>query len=291
MTPDKIAVVTGANHGVGFETAVGMAEAGYHVVLACRSRDKGEAAKAVLETRVPEASLEILLIDLGNFASVRAFAETFRQRYERLDVLISNAGILLYSAKTNADGIELQLATNHLGHFLLTALLFDLMPDDPASRVVSLSSVAHKGARMHFDDLSCHGDGGVAYGQSKLACLMFADELNRRLNAAGRKIKALAVHPGGTDSGLFHEMSRVRYYVLKLLSPFITHSNASAARPSLHAALSGKVQGGEYYGPTGTMELRGRPGRAKRDPYSEDLAVAKQLWTLSEELVGACFEP
>ena len=150
--------------------------------------EKAEAAKANVLSRIPSASLEILALDLSDLTSVRAFAQVFRARYSTLDVLINNAGILLYSAQTNADGVELQFATNHLGHFLLTALLIDMFPDDPASRIVSLSSIAHKNANIHFDDLTCGQDGGVAYGQSKLACLLFGDELDRRLKAAGKAL-------------------------------------------------------------------------------------------------------
>ncbi|MEM9470695.1 MAG: oxidoreductase [Pseudomonadota bacterium] len=285
----KIAIVTGANNGIGFETAIGMAEAGWQVVMACRSQARAEQAKAMIIRRLPAAALDVMLVDLGDFASVRAFARDFRSRYSRLDVLINNAGLLLYSKQTNNDGIELQLATNHLGHFLLTALLIDLMPDDEASRIVALSSIAHKGARIHFENLTCGGDGGVAYGQSKLACLIFADELNRRLQAAGRKLKALAVHPGGSDSGLFDEMSRLQYFTLKALSPLFTHSNAEAARPTLHAAMAPDVAGGDYYGPTGMMELRGPVGPAQRDAITRDKDVADRLWKLSEELTGQTF--
>ena len=287
----KTAIVTGANNGIGFETAVGMAEAGWHVVMACRSQAKAEAAKSMIIERLPTASLDIMLVDLGDFTSVRAFASDFRARYSQLDVLINNAGVLLYSGQTNEDGIELQFATNHLGHFLLAALLIDLMPDDEASRIVALSSVAHKGARIHFEDLTCGGNGVVAYGQSKLSCLLFADELNRRLQAAGRKLKALAVHPGGSGSGLFKEMNRLQYFTLKALSPLFTHSNASAAKPALHAALAQNVAGGDYYGPTGMMEMRGPVGPAKRDTITRDKDVAKRLWALSEELTGQTFAP
>lgn len=287
----KVAIVTGANNGVGFETTIAMADAGWQVVMACRSRARAEAAKAKILQRMPAAALDVMLVDLGDFASVRAFVRDFRAGYSRLDVLINNAGLLLYSEQTNDDGIELQFATNHLGHFLLTALLIDLMPDDEAARIVALSSVAHKGARIHFDDLTCGGNGGVAYGQSKLACLIFADELNRRLQAAGRKLKALAVHPGGTDSGLFDEMSRLRYFTLKALSPLFTHSNASAAKPTLHAALAENVAGGDYYGPIGMMEMRGPVGPAKRAAITEDRDVALRLWELSEKLTGQTFAP
>ncbi len=287
--PQKIAIVTGANHGIGYETAVGMAGAGYRVVMACRNQEKAESAKASIIKRLPSASLDVMAIDLGDFASVRGFAREFRATYTRLDVLINNAGVLLYSAQTNGDGIEQQFATNHLGHFLLTALVFDLMPDDPASRIVSLSSIAHKAARIHFDDLTCGGNGGRAYGQSKLACLMFGEELHRRLQASGLKTRSVPVHPGGSDSGLFDEMSRGQYYFFKVLSPFILHSNASAARPSLFAALDPAAEGGIYYGPQGYREFRGRVGKAYRDPSTVDSESAKQLWQLSEQLTGQAF--
>ena len=287
--PEKTAIVTGANSGIGFDTAAGMAKAGYHVVMACRSEANAEKAMASILKRLPTASLDIMLIDLGDLASVRTFANDFRARYKQLDILVNNAGILLNSTQTNADGIELQFATNHLGHFLLTALLIDLIPDDAASRVVALSSIAHKSARIDFADLTCGRDGLKAYGQSKLACLLFADELDRRLRAAGRKIKALAVHPGGSDSGLFDEMSRLQYYTFKALSPIIAHSNTEAAKSSLHAALSEDVDGGDYYGPTGLMEMRGPVGSARRNPITRDNDIARRLWTLSEELTGQAF--
>ena len=285
----KTAIVTGANNGIGFETTVGMADAGFHVIMACRSREKAEAAKAEVMKRVPSASLDILLLDLSDFASVRAFVEAFRVRHSKLDVLINNAGVLLYSPQTNGDGIELQFATNHLGHFLLTSLLIDMMPDDPASRIVSLSSIAHKGASIRFDDLTCGGDGGTAYGQSKLACLLFGDELDRRLRASGKKITSLSVHPGGSDSGLFDNMEDEQREALKKQVERLLHSNEDAAQPSLFAALSKDVAGGDYYGPTGPEEISGDVGIATRDPICKDHGIAKRLWRLSEELTGQTF--
>lgn len=286
---DRVSVVTGANNGIGFETTVGLAAAGLHVVMACRNLTKANIAAAEIRARIPTASLEASELDLGDFASVRAFAERFRSKHDRLDVLINNAGILLYSPQTNSDGIELQFATNYLGHFLLTAELVELMPDSEHSRIVSLSSVAHLGARIDFDDLTCGGNGGAAYGQSKLACVIFGEELHRRLGVAGKQIRSIPVHPGGSDSGLFDEMSKRRYYVLKTLAPFITHSNDSAAKPSLHAALSPDAAGGQYYGPTGFRELRGSVGHAKREPSTVDRSTAQRLWTLSEQLVDRTF--
>ena len=163
------------------------------------------------------------------------------------------------------------------------------MPDSPTSRIISLSSVAHKSAQINFDDLSCGKDGGVAYGQSKLACLMFSDELHRRLTAANHNVLALAVHPGGSDSGLFEEMNRAQYFLLRVLSPFITHSNSSAAKPSLQAALGADIVGGKYMGPTGFKELRGPVGNANRSDYSKNQKAASRLWAMSEELTDQVF--
>lgn len=285
----RIAVVTGANHGIGFETTVGMAEAGYHVVMACRNRGKAEGARALITERLPSASLDMMMIDLSDLESVRSFAHDFREAYTHLDVLINNAGILSLSGKTNIDGIELQFATNHLGHFLLASLLIDLMPDDASSRIVHLSSLAHKNAHIHFDDLLCGGNGLTAYGQSKLACLMFGDELDRRLRATKRKIKSVTVHPGGSDSGLFDEMSRWQYYMFRIVAPIIMNTQESAARPSLFAALDPNAEGGVYYGPQGFREFRGRVGEAKRDSITHDRDIAKRLWTLSEQLTSQTF--
>ncbi len=287
----KVAIVTGANSGVGYETTIGLARAGLRVVLACRSLDKARVAMKMAQERVPAAVLEVAELDLSRFPSVRAFAQSFRKQHDRLDILVNNAGVLDYSGRRNDDGIELQFATNHLGHFLLTSLLFDLLPDRPDSRVVSLSSLAHKKGEIAFEDLNCDNPPAkdFAYAQSKLACLMFAIELDRRLKRAGRSLISVAAHPGGTDSGLFDDMSRVVYYTFKLLKPFILHSNESAARSPLHAALSPDVKGGGYYGPQGFMDLKGPPGRASRTEYSEQEDVASRLWSVSEDLVGSAF--
>ncbi len=288
----RIAIVTGANNGIGFETTLAMANYDFKVIMACRNLAKAEKAKSDILQKMPDADLDILQLDLSDLESVKAFANNFKNKYNQLDVLINNAGVLIYSGKKNKEGIELQFATNHLGHFLLTNLLLELMPDNSASRIVALSSIAHKEARIHFGDLNCEttDDKGAAYGQSKLANLMFADELNRRLKKNNKKIIALAVHPGGSDSGLFDEMSKVMYYTFKILSPFILHSNASAAKPTLFAALSPEVKGGEYFGPQGFMEFRGKVGVAKRSDYSKREDIALELWQLSEEMTEQSFE-
>lgn len=288
----RIAIVTGANNGIGFETTLGMAQYGFKVVMACRNMAKAEKAKADILQKQSTADLDLLQLDLSDLDSVRAFAKNFKDHYSQLDVLINNAGVLIYSGKKNGAGIELQFATNHLGHFLLTNLLIDLMPDHTASRIVALSSIAHKTAKIHFDDLNGeHIENPEAvYGQSKLANLMFADELNRRLKKSGKNPIALAVHPGGSFSGLFTEMSKgVRYYMYRTLAPFMLNSNAAAAKPTLFAAVSPDVKGGEYFGPQGFNEFKGKVGFAKRSDYSKREDVAEKLWQLSEEMTGQPF--
>ncbi len=287
----RIAIVTGANNGIGFETALAMAGYGFKVVMACRNLEKAQKAKSDILQKAPHADLDIIQLDLSDLDSVRTFAKNFKDNYTKLDVLINNAGVLVYSGKKNKAGTELQFATNHLGHFLLTNLLFELIPDTSVSRIVALSSLAHLEAKIHFDDINCErtDDKDAAYGQSKLANLFFANELDRRLKKANKKIVALAVHPGGSDSGLFDEMSRVKYYTFKILSPFILNSNVSAAKPSLFAALSPEVKGGEYFGPQGFREFKGKVGVAKRSKYSESEGVATRLWELSEEMTGQLF--
>ncbi len=287
----RVAIVTGANNGIGFETTLALAKHEFTVVMACRNLEKAEQAKTELLQKTPQADLDTMPLDLSDLDSVRAFVTAFKSKYAKLDVLINNAGVLIYSGKKNKAGVELQFATNHLGHFLLTNLLLDLIPDNPASRIVSLSSLAHKSAKIHFDDLNGENidDAEAIYGQSKLANLMFADELNRRLKNGNKKIIALAAHPGGSSSGLFNEMSRAKYYFFMILSPFILNSPASAAKPSLFAALSPEVKGGEYVGPQGFNELKGKVGFAKRSSYSQREDVAQQLWELSEEMTGEAF--
>ncbi len=291
MNDGKIAIVTGANSGVGLHTTIGLAKAGLDVVMACRNLDKANTARDTVRRAVPDARVDLMELDLSDLTSVRSFAAAFREKRAHLNVLVNNAGVLDYSRRRNGAGVELQLATNHLGHFLLTSLLIDLMPDEAESRVVSLSSIAHKQGTIAFDDINCERQQNktFAYAQSKLACLMFADELNRRLKSAGRKVVSTCVHPGGTDSGLFDDASRLEYFVFKLVAPFITHSNADAAKPSLHAALSTDVRGGDYFGPQGFKDLKGPVGHAKRTAYSQDAQVAARLWQVSEELVGEAF--
>ena len=290
--PDKIAVVTGANTGLGYETALGLARQQIWVVMACRSLERAAQARADIAAQVPGASLDILPVDLADLASVRRFAQVFRQRYDRLDLLINNAGIMLVPYRKTADGLESHMAVNYFGHFLLTALLLDLMPDRSDSRVVALSSNAHKFCRrIRFDDLPWEQGYSKlgAYAQSKLVCLMFALELQRRLERSGRNILSVAAHPGLAATELARYMPRYQMRLLQYtLGPFLSHP-ADGAMPTLMAALDPAVQGGEYFGPQGLLEFSGLPGAAPKSAYAQDPAVARRLWQVSEQLTDCEF--
>ena len=255
----KVAIVTGANSGVGFEVTKGLMKKGYHVVMACRSLEKANSAKEQIIADLSSSDLEVLTIDLSDFESIKSFAKEFKSRFQTLDILVNNAGVLFNKPKINKDNIETQFATNHLGHFLLTSLLIELMPDSNKSRIVSLSSLAHKKSEIFFDDLNCDSQTkwDTAYAQSKLACLMFADELDRKLKTAGKNIISVSAHPGGTDSGLFQQMSPIIMTILRYtFVPIFLHSAENAAKPILTAALDNNVKGGEYFGPTGLREMK-----------------------------------
>lgn len=289
---EKIAIVTGANGGIGVEITKGMCREGYHVIMACRNVDKANIAKEEVVTALPTSKVGVMKLDLSDKKSIKLFAEEFRLRFQQLDVLINNAGVLFNKTTRNKDDVEMQFSTNHLGHFILTSYLIDLMPDSPSSRVVSLGSLAHKKAEIYFDDINCENQTkwDVPYAQSKLACMLFADELQRKLSQSGKKIKSLSAHPGGTDSGLFDHMPKFFMSIMRLtFVPLFLHSNESAARSILKAALDRHVKGGEYFGPKGLMEMKGRPGIATRTEYSQSEDVAKRLWDLSEKMTDTKF--
>lgn len=290
----RIAIVTGANTGLGYETAIGLAKRDMKVVLACRSKEKAEKAKTDILVKVPTADLEIMLLDLSRLSSVREFVESYKKKFSHLDLLINNAGIMYPPYAKTEDGFESQLGVNYLGHFLLSGLLLDLIPNSYDSRVVSLSSNAQRLGKINFDDLQSEKKYSktAAYNQSKLACLMFSDELHRRLEAKGRKVRSVCAHPGGAETDLGRHMSKVTYILLKLtILRFITHPIDQAALPILLAALGTDVKGGEYFGPQGFLEMRGNPGKAARTNSIENKEdVAKQLWEVSEELTSCKFD-
>ena len=282
---NKIAIITGANTGLGLETTKAFAENNIEVVMACRNESKAEKAKAEILKEIPKAQLKILPLDLSSLDAVRSFAEKFKSEYDRLDILVNNAGLMIPPYGKTKDGFELQFGINYLGHFLLTGLLLEPLKNAAEARVVSLSSLAHKWGDIYFEDLQFQNnyDKQKAYGQSKLACLMFTYELDRRLKEQELSVKSLAAHPGLSRTNLFRHLTGM----MKLLTPFVypfTQSAKSGAQPQIKAALDEKLAGGEYLGPSGFQEYSGKPKVVGSNAISNDKEKAKRLWEISEEL-------
>jgi NAD(P)-dependent dehydrogenase (short-subunit alcohol dehydrogenase family) len=289
----RTAVVTGANSGLGLVTARELARKGAAVVLACRNLEKGESARREIEAQVPEAQLELEELDLASLDSVREFAERFRAGQQGLDLLINNAGVMAPPRRSTADGFELQFGTNHLGHFALTGLLIGGMEGREDARVVTLSSGAHRFGRIAFGNLG--GDRHYfrwrAYGQSKLANLVFALELDRRLREAGSTVKSLAAHPGWAATNLqYAAPPAVDTAVMHVANKVIAQSDEMGALPTLQAATEPGLEGGTYCGPDGVGELRGHPKPVAPSGAARDKQVARRLWEVSEEMTGVRFE-
>ncbi len=289
----RTAIVTGANSGLGLSTSRELARHGASVVLACRNTDKGEAALQTIEAAVPGAQVECSQLDLGSLESVQSFAERFRSAHDSLDLLINNAGVMAPPRRQTADGFELQLGTNHLGHFALTARLIDLMRSRADARVVTLSSNAHKMGRINFEDLQ--SERGYkrwgAYGQSKLADLIFALELDRRLRSAGSNIKSIAAHPGYAATNLQTAAPpALDRLVMTFTNLIVAQSADMGALPSLYAATYPDLAGGSYVGPDGIGEFRGHPHVVSPSRSAQDEDVAARLWAVSEELTGVRFD-
>ncbi|MFC5971976.1 oxidoreductase [Halomarina salina] len=292
----RTVVVTGANSGLGFEASRALAAADAHVVLACRSTDRGRDAASRVREETPDASLELLELDLADLASIRSFAERFERRHDDLDVLVNNAGIMAIPRRETEDGFEMQFGVNHLGHFALTGLLLDsvLAADDP--RVVTVSSGVHTRGKMRFGDL--HGeveyDEWGAYAQSKLANLLFAYELQRRFEASDADALSVAAHPGYAATNLqgrAPEMqgSRLRGLLMNLANRLFAQSAEQGVLPTLYAATAPDVVGGAYYGPDGFMEMRGGPERVESSERSHDQDAARRLWEYSENATGVTY--
>ncbi|OBB07217.1 short-chain dehydrogenase [Mycobacteriaceae bacterium 1482268.1] len=289
----RIAIVTGANTGIGYGAAHVLAEKGAHVVLAVRNLEKGNDAKARITAATPNAVVTVQELDLTSLDSIRKAADDLRSAHQRIDLLINNAGVMYTDKATTKDGFELQFGTNHLGHFALTGLLLDNMLDVEGSRVVTVSSVGHRiRARIHFEDLQLERnyDRVVAYGQSKLANLMFTYELARRLKLKAAPTIATAAHPGAADTDLLRNMpGGIRQVSQFVWSNFIAQNADMGAEPTLRAATDPAAKNGEYYGPGGLGEQRGHPKVVKSSAQSHDEALQRRLWDVSEELTGVSF--
>jgi NAD(P)-dependent dehydrogenase (short-subunit alcohol dehydrogenase family) len=289
----RTAVITAATGGLGYETAVALVMAGADVILTGRDDQKGHAAIEKIGREIADAKVSYERLDLASLASIDDFAQRIGAR-PTLDLLVNNAGIMaLPRRQTTADGFEMQLGTNYLGHFALTARLMPLLRREAGSRVVSVSSLAHRTGLIDFDDLQGERlySPWKAYGQSKLACLMFALELQRRSDAGGWKLISNAAHPGFARTNLFASgPGGVVSLATDFAAPFFAHSAANGARSIVFAATSPEARPGAYYGPGGFGELRGKPARAMIMPQARNPVTAAKLWKVSEELTGTSFE-
>ncbi len=285
----RTAVVTGANTGLGYETAAALAAKGAHVVLAVRNLDRGQDAARRIASATPGARVDLQELDLMSLDSVRAAATELKSTHDKIDLLINNAGVMVTPRATTVDGLEQQLATNHLGHFAFTGLLLDRILATPGSRVVTVSSTAHRFiSGIRFDDLNWEREYRRmgAYAQSKLANLMFTYELQRKL--AGSQTIATAAHPGASRSELDRNASAGMRLAFLPLVP-IQQSAAMGALPTLRAATDPAALGGQYYGPGGFAEFRGHPRVVASSAASYDLDAQRRLWTVSEQLTKVVY--
>lgn len=292
----RLVVVTGANSGIGHEAALVFARQRAHVVLACRSEARAREASERIRQAVPRASLEVEPLDLASLASVRAFALRVAERHARVDVLCNNAGVMAIPRKLTADGFEMQLGVNHFGHFALTGLLLDRLLAAEHARVVTVSSMAHRRGRVRLQDL----DGArryhpwFAYAQSKLANLLFAYELDRRLRRANARAISVACHPGYAATNLqfvapAETGSVFTGLVMRFGNTFLAQSAASGALPTLYAAGASDVQGGDFVGPRHARGLWGAPVKQRSSRASHDEETAARLWAVSTERTGVDF--
>ncbi|AXQ28640.1 SDR family NAD(P)-dependent oxidoreductase [Solimonas sp. K1W22B-7] len=281
----RLALVTGANRGLGLEIAAGLAGAGARVVLGCRNLARAEAAVAEIQRRAPRAQTEVMAIDLADLASVRDFAAGFTARHEKLDLLVNNGAAIMVPKGRTRDGFETHMGTNHLGPFLLTGLLLDRLAATPGARILNTASMAHgltSGVNLEdplyerrpYKEMD-------AYGASKLATLQFTFELDRRLRRAGLPVTALAAHPGYTATNL-----DIGNAFMRLMTRLIAQAPAMGALPALYAATAPGVSGGEYYGPDGFKELKGYPRKVGCKPDASDPVKAARLWGWSEQMTG-----
>lgn len=283
----RVAVVTGANSGIGFEAVRALAKRGASVILAVRNLEKGEAAVAKIRAAQASADLEVQQLDLASLDSIRTAAEAVKTRRDRIDLLINNAGVMFTPRQKTVDGFEMQFGTNHLGHFAWTGLMIDRMMAVPGSRVVTVSSAAHQISRgINFSDLHADRRYGrvTAYSQSKLANLLFVYELQRRLSDAGVETVALGAHPGGANTNLSRHVPRLQFMLR-----FTTQDAAMGALPTLRAATDPDARGGQYYGPDGFLGQQGHPIAVTSSRQSHDSEAQFRLWDVSEALTGVTF--
>ena len=291
----KTAIVTGANSGLGLVTAKELAGKWCHVVMACRSANKAEAAAKEITNAYPKASIEILALDLSSMDSIKSFSDEIHKRFKAIDLLCNNAGVMDIPFRKTTEGFEMQFGTNHLGHFALTGRLLDLIAHTEGARIVTTSSLMHIPGKINFDDLhwSKGYSGWGAYFQSKLANLLFTYELERKLKTAGAKAISVASHPGYASTNLQlvsaqMENSSFQENLWKSMNACVAQSAEMGTLPTLYAATNNSIKGGDFIGPR-ILGWRGYPKKANSSKRSKDKAVASKLWSVSEELTGVQF--
>jgi NAD(P)-dependent dehydrogenase (short-subunit alcohol dehydrogenase family) len=284
---DRVVIVTGASSGIGYETARVLADKNATVIIAVRSLEKGNAAANNIKADHNNADLRVMELDLACLESVKTFADQFRRDYSRLDLLINNAGVMIPPYAKTADGFELQLGTNHLGHFALTGLLLDVITGTTDSRIVNVSSDAHRYGKLDFADLTWEKrayKAWRAYGDSKIANLYFTYQLGKKLAEKSHRTIVAASHPGWTATELQRHSGLFRFF-----NRFFAQDIAMGALPTLYAAVGPQVDSGDYFGPAGFKEMRGYPKKTESNRLSHDQAIAKRLWEVSEELTGVVY--
>lgn len=288
---NRVALVTGGNSGVGYETAMALAGKGAHTIIAARNAEKCARAAEAVRRAFPEAVVETIALDLADLVSVHACAENFHARFQTLDILVNNAGVMAIPFRRTAQNLEMQFGTNHLGHFALTGLLLPAILAAPNARVVTVSSGLHQRGKIEFDNL----DGtkkynrGAAYASSKLANLLFAYALQRRFEQANTRAISVGCHPGYAATNLQSAGPRMdgnkfNERMMQVANRLFAQSSAMGALPLLYAATAPDVNGGDYIGPIGMMGMRGYPGKARSSELSHNVALAEKLWQVSEEL-------
>jgi NAD(P)-dependent dehydrogenase (short-subunit alcohol dehydrogenase family) len=292
----KLAVITGANSGIGFSAARELARKGCRVILACRNQTKADAAKQRIENEIPGAAVEVGLMDLSSLQSIRDFAEQINHG-NPVDVLINNAAVMALPVRqTTVDGFELQFGSNHLGHFALTGLLLPVLLASKAARVITVASIAHQGKKIPFDDLQSEHryDPWAAYGQTKLANLLFGFELERRFRQTATPAVSIVVHPGLSSTSIFKNgpgaKGGFRAAIMQVGFAMTAQSADQGALPTLFAATAIEAIGGKYYGPDGWFEWRGYPAEAKVSEEARDEMTAGNLWEISMKLTGVNYD-
>jgi NAD(P)-dependent dehydrogenase (short-subunit alcohol dehydrogenase family) len=285
----RVTIVTGANSGIGWDTARALAQKGATVIMACRNMPKADAAADEIKALDPSGEVVVMPLDLSDLESVRAFVTEFRAAYDRLDLLINNAGMMLPPYGQTRQGFEQQFGVNHLGHFALTGLLLDMLNGTPDARIVTVSSNMHRIGRLNFEDLNAERNYSPqrAYAQSKLANLLFTYELQRRLASAEQGTLSVAAHPGWTRTNLGRHFGGVMQVVDRIFG----QSTQMGALPTLYAAVAPDVRGGDYFGPGRLGGMRGYPQKFESNDLSHNQQAARRLWAVSEEMTQVTYQP